>query len=103
MKFSTLFYSTFFYAKIYCLLIISQLLGGMIPTALGQEVPSQVTPNASQITVAEDRVYFADILVRGQPIFQVGSLAQISARQRSAIINRRLASLLAQSSIIESL
>lgn len=85
------------YPKLYGLLIISQLLGVMIPIALSQEILPQVTPNSSQINVAEDRVYFSDILVRGQPIFQVGSLAQISARQRSAIINRRLASLLTQS------
>ncbi|MEL6553250.1 MAG: mechanosensitive ion channel family protein [Cyanobacteria bacterium J06621_11] len=38
--------------------------------------------------------YFADVVVRGQTIFQVGSLNQLSASDRAAIINRRIASLL---------
>ena len=79
--------------------IVSSLVWVIMPTVLGQESPPSIAPNSEPINVAEDedRVYFADILVRGQPIFQVGSLAQISARQRAAIINRRLASLLTQS------
>ena len=41
-----------------------------------------------------DGVYFADVLVRSQPVFQVGSLDDLSASQRAAIITRRIASLL---------
>ncbi|MFQ4134923.1 mechanosensitive ion channel family protein [Nodosilinea sp. PGN35] len=45
---------------------------------------------------ADDGVFFADVLVRGQPVFQVGSLAGLSASDRAAIINRRIAGLLSQ-------
>lgn len=38
-------------------------------------------------------VYFADVLVKGRPVFQIGSLGNISAADRAAIINRRIASL----------
>ncbi|MEO0409677.1 MAG: mechanosensitive ion channel domain-containing protein [Cyanobacteria bacterium P01_A01_bin.135] len=38
--------------------------------------------------------YFADVLVRGRPIFQVGALATIDAQARAAVINRRITSLL---------
>ena len=38
--------------------------------------------------------YFADVLVRGRPIFQIGGLATIDAQSRSAVINRRITSLL---------
>lgn len=40
---------------------------------------------------------FADVLVRGQPVFQVGGLAEVSAVDRTGQINRRLAALLNQS------
>jgi small conductance mechanosensitive channel len=50
---------------------------------------------------AEDGVFFADILVRGQPVFQVGSLAGISATERAQIINRRLAGVLNQALALE--
>jgi len=42
----------------------------------------------------EDGVYFADVIVRGQTVFQVGSLENVSASQRAAGISRRIASLL---------
>ncbi len=45
----------------------------------------------------EDAVFFADVLVRGQPVFQVGSLPGLSAADRAAIINRRIGGLLSQS------
>lgn len=83
--------------KVCFLLVIGNFCGVMIPAVLSQENISPVVPNSQPITAPDDRVYFADVLVRSQPIFQVGSLAEISARQRAAIINRRLASLLAQS------
>ncbi len=52
--------------------------------------------SASESTVAApgDGVYFADVLVRGQAVFQVGSLNDLSASERAAIISRRIASLL---------
>jgi small conductance mechanosensitive channel len=44
----------------------------------------------------EDGVFFADVLVRGQPVFQVGSLTGLTASDRAAIINRRIGGLLSQ-------
>ncbi len=53
------------------------------------------TPAASTADNPSDRdFYFADVLVRGRPIFQVGSLADIDAQTRAAVINRRISSLL---------
>ncbi|MGD2179963.1 mechanosensitive ion channel family protein [Lusitaniella coriacea] len=49
-----------------------------------------------------DGLYFADIIVRGRPVFQVGSLQDVSARDRAQIINRRIASLLSQTEDIET-
>lgn len=44
----------------------------------------------------EHGLFFADVLVRGQPVFQVGSLSSLSAIDRARIINRRIAGLLNQ-------
>lgn len=88
-------------------LILLLALGGFlfvgVPTGRTQEeeaVPLQPTP-APAPTVADDSLYFADVLVRGQPILQVGSLGNLSARERAEIINRRIASLLAQTDSVE--
>ncbi|MBE9119206.1 mechanosensitive ion channel family protein [Lusitaniella coriacea LEGE 07157] len=51
---------------------------------------------------SSDGLYFADIIVRGRPVFQVGSLQDVSARDRAQIINRRIASLLSQTEDIET-
>ncbi|NJN73555.1 MAG: mechanosensitive ion channel family protein [Limnothrix sp. RL_2_0] len=55
------------------------------------------TPAPQAVGVAEGELFFADILVRGQPVFQVGSAAGLSAAERSQIINRRIGGLLSQS------
>lgn len=40
-------------------------------------------PRTNSDSIPSDGVYFADILVRGQPVFQVGSLSDLSeARSR---------------------
>ena len=66
------------------------------PLALSQDedvaIPTQSTP----VAIPSDGLYFADILVRNRPIFQIGSLPQIDASARADIINRRIASLLSQ-------
>ncbi|MGF1512419.1 MAG: mechanosensitive ion channel family protein [Elainellaceae cyanobacterium] len=65
------------------------------PTGLAQE--AELPPEAAApATSAEPATgsYFADVLVRGRPIFQVGGLADIDALARAAIINRRTSSLL---------
>lgn len=66
------------------------------PVALTQEeeilTPTQPLP----LAIPSDGLYFADVLVRNRPIFQIGSLPQIDASARADIINRRIASLLSQ-------
>ncbi|MFQ4146627.1 mechanosensitive ion channel family protein [Chlorogloeopsis sp. ULAP02] len=68
---------------------------------LTQEVPPiPVTPQLPETeTLSPDGLFFADIVVRGQPIFQVGSVGDVSAIQRAQIINRRIAGILAQPQI----
>jgi small conductance mechanosensitive channel len=62
------------------------------PAALLLESPTppQVPPQT------EDGLFFADVLVRGQPVLQVGSLAGLSASDRAQMINRRIVGLLSQ-------
>ena len=65
------------------------------PLALTQEeviAPTEPTP----VAIPSDGLYFADVLIRNRPIFQIGSLPQIDASARAEIINRRIASLLSQ-------
>ncbi|MBF2090005.1 MAG: mechanosensitive ion channel family protein [Synechococcales cyanobacterium K44_A2020_017] len=49
----------------------------------------------------EDGIFFADVLVRGQPVLQVGSLPELSAADRARVISRRIAGLLNQPNSIE--
>ena len=62
--------------------------------AQDQEIltPTEPAPTA----IPSDGLYFADVLVRNRPVFQIGSLPQIDASERAEIINRRIASLLSQ-------
>lgn len=88
------------------------LIGSLIVVVLvaGKGVAQEAAPTSAtpQSTTAapqrnnsalapSDGVYFADILVRGQPVFQVGSLSDLSASDRAQIVNRRIASFLVQS------
>ena len=70
---------------------------GITPLVLSQEAETISTPTkpASNV-IPSDGLYFADVVVRNRPLFQIGSLPQIDASARAEIINRRLASLLAQ-------
>ena len=58
----------------------------------GAIAPTEPTP----VAIPSDGLYFADVLVRNRPVFQIGSLPQIDASARADIINRRIASLLSQ-------
>ncbi len=71
---------------------------GQEGVAEGAAIQQAVTRNATKadtgaVAAPGDGIYFADVLVRGQPVFQVGSLNNLSASQRAAIISRRIASL----------
>lgn len=61
--------------------------------------PSPRTTTASPQPANVNEIFFADVLVRGQPVFQIGSLANLSANDRAQTINRRIASLLSQGEI----
>lgn len=66
---------------------------------IAQDTTPIVVPSPSvPLSAPTDGVFFADIMVRGQTILQIGSLANLSASDRAEIINRRIASFLAQSS-----
>ncbi|MGY6528777.1 MAG: mechanosensitive ion channel family protein [Cyanobacterium sp.] len=57
----------------------------------------EVKAQDSSVERLEENIFFADVVVRGRPIFQVGGLADITATERARVINRRIASLLSQS------
>lgn len=69
---------------------------GLTQDASPPPAQSSHAPQFSTEPTAANGVYFADILVRGQPIFQIGSLSNLSASDRAQTINRRIASLLTQ-------
>ena len=66
------------------------------PLALTQEEDIVTPTEPAPIAIPSDGLYFADVLVRNRPVFQIGSLPQIDASARADIINRRIASLLSQ-------
>jgi len=75
------------------------LILGFQPRGVWQELlmPIQTDPNAPAATAGEvTGQFFADVLVRGKPVFQVGSLNSIDAMKRTQQINRRIAGLLNQ-------
>jgi small conductance mechanosensitive channel len=79
-------------------IILTGLLLVRSSGVIAQENIPSVSPSPSTPkSVPTDGLYFADILVRGQSIFQIGSLANLSASDRAEIINRRIASFLTQS------
>ncbi|ELS04132.1 small-conductance mechanosensitive channel [Xenococcus sp. PCC 7305] len=70
---------------------------GTVTLAFAQEEEIIPIPSKSESAIIPgDGLYFADVVVRNRPLFQIGSLPQIDASARAQIINRRLASLLAQ-------
>lgn len=70
------------------------LVGIPISFALGQDSlpPTEATSTASA-------QYFADVIVKGRPVFQIGSLPDLSAEARAEIINRRIASVISRGDI----
>ena len=58
-------------------------------------------PEKPTNTTTINEPFFADVIVRGRPIIQVGSLGNLTARQRVQIINRRISSLLTKSEDVE--
>ncbi len=83
------------------LLVILILLSLILPIQTGRTQETSPVPVISQPSQPEQTpttgLFFADIVVRGRPVFQVGSLGELSATQRAEIINRRIASILVRS------
>ncbi|NJR14976.1 MAG: mechanosensitive ion channel family protein [Calothrix sp. CSU_2_0] len=82
--------------------IVSIVFLTILPSTQGltQNIPiTPITPQSSNTEVSTDGLFFADILVRGQPIFQIGSVGDVTAPQRAQIVNRRIAGILAQPQI----
>ncbi|AFZ32399.1 MscS Mechanosensitive ion channel [Gloeocapsa sp. PCC 7428] len=88
--------------KIRIVVFVTSLILLRSHIGLAQDIPIINTPLNSSVEVPVDGVFFADILVRGRPIFQVGSLPELDATERAQIINRRIASVLARSQPIET-
>ncbi|MBD1890163.1 mechanosensitive ion channel family protein [Coleofasciculus sp. FACHB-SPT9] len=80
--------------RLQILIVITSIFFITIPPGLAQEATS---PKSTPVRISTEEQYFADVVVRGRPVFQVGSLSGISAQERSQIINRRIASILLQS------
>ncbi|MBD1874166.1 mechanosensitive ion channel family protein [Nodosilinea sp. FACHB-131] len=71
-------------------------LGLGLAFCLGWPVPQGGLPAFAQTTVDPAEQFFADVLVQGQPVLQVGGLPDVSAVERARQINRRIAALLNQ-------
>ncbi|EDX85451.1 transporter, MscS family [Synechococcus sp. PCC 7335] len=68
---------------------------GIQEGSIEEMLPVEIETDQTEAAVPpDDGVYFADVMVRGQSVFQVGSLEGVSASQRAAGISRRIASLL---------
>jgi small-conductance mechanosensitive channel len=80
--------------RVQILMVIAGIFFVTIPSGLAQETTS---PKSTPVRISTEEQYFADVVVRGRPVFQVGSLSGITAQERSQIINRRIASILLQS------
>lgn len=83
--------------KIRIVFFVTSLILVRSHISLAQDIPIIETSPDASIEVPADGVFFADVLVRGRSIFQVGSLPELSATERAQIINRRIASVLARS------
>lgn len=72
-------------------------------TGLTQEdlFQEEVLPDPTSVSVPAQGLFFADVMVRGRPVFQVGSLADLDAAERAEIINRRIGSILARERLLK--
>lgn len=87
--------------QLFTIILTTGLVFSFTPSAFTQTEIVPIQPNANTANDSEKGLYFADVLVRGRPIFQIGSLASVSASQRATIINRRIAGILTQSTPVD--
>lgn len=80
------------------LIVVAGIFFTTAPASLAQEevLPVPATQTSEQKNTPTEGLYFSDVVVRGRPVFQVGSLSDLTARERAQIINRRIGSLLVQ-------
>jgi small conductance mechanosensitive channel len=98
-RFAAIFHRSYF------ALVSIVFLTMLLPSAKGLTQTIPIAPATSQSPdpeVPTDGLFFADIIVRGQPVFQVGSVGDVRATQRAQIVNRRIAGILAQPQISRS-
>jgi small-conductance mechanosensitive channel len=74
------------------------------PSFAQEEMPMpQPSPATEETVPGLTEPFFADVMVQGRPIFQVGSVGNLTARERAQIINRRLSSLMGQAETVDSI
>lgn len=86
----------FSWQRFLSLVVVFIFLSILSPLVLSQNIPLPLGETDQNVTRSSERIYFDDVMVRGSPIFQVGSLPELSASERAEIISRRIASLLIQ-------
>ncbi|MGB3238262.1 MAG: mechanosensitive ion channel family protein [Geitlerinemataceae cyanobacterium] len=73
-----------------------------ITPSVAQDAEPVPVPSPAKTTAeVKEGLYFADVEVRGRPIFQVGSLQGLDAGDRAATINRRISSLITRVDALE--
>lgn len=81
-------------------IVVCVLIVVVFPQRIGAQGESDELPqipSTEEIQPSpQEELFFADVLVRGQPILEVGSLATLTAGDRARMINRRIASVLSQ-------
>ncbi|WP_239112385.1 mechanosensitive ion channel family protein [Halomicronema sp. CCY15110] len=80
--------------------MVGLLLGILLAVGLPDRGAAQnngaIAEPAPASTATTQAVFFADVLVRGQPVLQVGSVGELSATERAQQISRRIAGLVQQ-------
>ncbi len=85
-------------------LLGSALVAAGSPSSAQEEMPMpQSSPATEESSSSLTEPFFADVIVQGRPIFQVGSAGNMTARERSQIINRRMSSLVSQGETVDSI
>lgn len=88
------------YSRLKCKRLIVTGVAIALLTIISDRADAQTAPTVPlPAATASADLFFADVIVRGQPVFQIGGLSDLSATSRAAIVNRRIASILSQSQI----
>jgi small conductance mechanosensitive channel len=77
-------------------LLLGILLAVGVPDGVAAQNNGAIAEPAPNAPATSQEVFFADVLVRGQPVLQVGSVGTLSATERAQQISRRIAGLVQQ-------